>query len=256
MPSSATPADPPDQIAVDDFVLVSVDVDRSPGHSPGKASLRSDQTPSAHTRSSDNSMVVVFGQKEWEVPKNPTYVQSPSYEQRLDDFRGRKSVLLEMDKVLLPTSPSRSRVMPKTCIICGPGGIGKTQTATHYFHTRRHKFDVAFWVQATSRDNLVMAFSQIADKLQIHNRSATRSQASSQQDESQVIEWLRNPIQSSVKRSRHLTWLLVFDGVDLPLVLEDFWPRNAPGSVVVTTRDPMMASAAGYENAGINLGAM
>ncbi|PYH99017.1 hypothetical protein BO71DRAFT_425643 [Aspergillus ellipticus CBS 707.79] len=58
-----------------------------------------------------------------------------------------------------------------------------------------------------------------------------------------VLGWLANPLktynQLHDKKSQEASWLLTFDNVDNPNVLDDYWPADAMGSVLITSRDPL-----------------
>lgn len=170
------------------------------------------------------------------MPENVTFIQNRAYGDPNKKFQGREETLEDMDKALLPTPGPEVSSAPRSYVLHGPAGIGKTQTAAHYFHTRRKHFDAAFWVQATSKDNLSGALDQISERLGMYHRGPSQSAKMTTHRGSHVVEWLRNPEQSSAKTSKRLSWLLVFDNVDNEEVLKDFWPYRAPGSVIVTTR--------------------
>jgi hypothetical protein len=224
----------------------------SPSTSP------SEQDISAHTRSSDSSKVVILGKNEWEVPTNTEYIQNPYYRRQNMDFQGREQLLTDMDKILLPPQKSsksniesshrKSTSDPCIFVLRGAGGIGKTQVAAHYLHTRRSEFDAVFWVQATSTENLEVAFNNISESLQMYERGSTGSLGVQPQRVHRVVEWLKYPAQSSVKKSRTLNWLLVFDDVSSPLELQKFWPYNSPGSVIVTTRNAKTTSGSWHHD--------
>lgn len=187
------------------------------------------------------------------MPENVTFFQNRAYEEPNQSFKGRGQLLTDMDRILLPVTLSQDTPTPRTYVLRGPGGIGKTQTAAHFFHTRRKSFDAAFWVQATCKDSLSNAFDHISEKLGMYHRGSDRSTVMLPHRGSHVLEWLRTPEKSSAKTSHKLKWLLVFDNVNDEDVLKHFWPYHAPGSVLVTTRLATMHDLAKASDVSIEL---
>ena len=54
---------------------------------------------------------------------------------------------------------------------------------------------------------------------------------------------LRDLKDSDKEDAPKASWLLVFDGVEDPSVLDEFWPYNGPGSVLITSRSPFSWTA-------------
>ena len=132
--------------------------------SPSPSPSPRPNTPREISLKLENSYVLIASH-EIRVPDKVTYVQTPLYETANDDFQGRGEVLTWMDRTLLPLAASKNSKPPKTCVLCGAAGIGKTQTALQYFHTRKQYFDVLAWVQADNNESLFSAFAQIAIRL-------------------------------------------------------------------------------------------
>ncbi|KUJ08790.1 uncharacterized protein LY89DRAFT_724797 [Mollisia scopiformis] len=86
-------------------------------------------------------------------------------------FFGRKAILEALDKALAPTSylvgenPDVDLSNLKTVVICGPGGIGKTQLASQFAHRHTKYFDAIFWVHADESSKIAHDFTQIAFSL-------------------------------------------------------------------------------------------
>ena len=69
-----------------------------------------------------------------------------------------------------------------------------------------------------------------------------------------VIDWLRNPKQETWKtNSRFMRWCIVFDDLEEDRIITNYWPSGAPGSVIVTTRDPLVKEekASSVQNVGL-----
>lgn len=202
--------------------------------------LSGKNSPRQISSSSEESYEVVLSSSDARVPEHLVYVQNLFFETPNADFQGRGKTLARMDEILLPSPTSSMTIenLPRTYILCGPGGIGKTQTALHYFHSRQNKFDVALWVQANSFETLDQAFRDIAFKL---NLQTLKDYQKSNPTPKMVIDWLRNPKQETWKtNSRFMKWLMVFDNLDEDKIVTNYWPSGAPGSIIVTTRDPLV----------------
>jgi NB-ARC domain len=127
--------------------------------------------------------------------------------------------------------------------ICGPGGIGKTQVATEFVHRFKDSYDAIFWVQADEHSKLSQGYTNIASTLGlVLEDSADARDPVIVQD--LVKGWLANPVKTykQVEKKPELaTWLLIFDNVDDPDILDDFWPFDYAdaGAVLITSRDPL-----------------
>lgn len=202
--------------------------------------LSGKNSPRQISSSSEESYGVVLSSSDARVPEHLIHVQNLFFETPNADFQGRGKILARMDEILLPSPTTNSTTvnLPRTCILCGPGGIGKTHIALHYFHSRKDKFDVALWVQANSFETLDQAFRDIAFKL---NLQTLKDYEKSNPGPKMVIDWLRNPKQETWKtNSRFMKWLIVFDNLDEDKIITNYWPSGAPGSVIITTRDPLV----------------
>lgn len=178
---------------------------------------------------------------------------------RNKEFFGRKDTLAAIDEAFFseqePDSPG-SGVEARTFAICGPGGMGKTQVAAEFAHTRRHQFDAVFWVHADSALKLRDEFGRLALALELVAEDSTdaRDHAITRD---LVKGWLANPVKSVSASDDALanqaTWLLIFDNVDDTEVLEDFWPLDGPGCVLFTSRDSLAKNSAYLASTGIDL---
>ncbi len=202
--------------------------------------------------SSNDNYVLLLNDTDACVPDSVVYVQNPLYERPNDDFNGRNDVLSDMDTTLLFAPASKSSKLPKTCVVCGPGGMGKTQTTLQYFHSRQAHFDVRLWVQANNVESLQRAFQQVAIQLGLQGLDSAKQHPD--QSPKLVVDWLRKPRQESWKTgSRLMKWLFVFDNVIEDRVLTNFWPAHAEGSIIITTRDPIIRDSRGSVTGRISL---
>lgn len=186
--------------------------------------------------------------------------------ERNKHFCCREDVFPRIDDALLPdsqavggasqvdeTAVTGSRDTLKSFALCGIGGSGKTQVALEYAYRREQHFDAVFWVTADNKDILTEEFAHIAVALRLLQPDETVDLLTACD---LVKGWLSNPVKSHEAASspdNEAKWLLIFDNADDQDILDDFWPVNGLGSVLVTSRD-MYAKAQTYTaNHGMDL---
>lgn len=146
----------------------------------------------------------------------------------------------QLDDSLLPnaaSNPNTGWSTLRSFALCGLGGMGKTQIALEYAHTRSTQFDAIFWIQANERTSIAESFGNIATSLGLADASEVSDLAVSF---SIVMQWLTDPIKSVISTvpDSEASWLIIFDNADSIELLSDFWPANTSGSVLITSRDP------------------
>lgn len=176
-------------------------------------------------------------------------------------FSGREETLASLRQALLSTthdsesdsSSSLSEVAPPLNVysLCGPAGMGKTSIANEFVHRYEGEFDAVFWVAADEETKLFNSFREIALKLGIIAKATAQDLPAIRET---LLAWLANPLKSyehmdHVKPER-ASWLIVFDNVEQAGTLEDFWPKEAAGSVLVTCRNPLVKNSIYLRNAG------
>jgi hypothetical protein len=129
--------------------------------------------------------------------------------------------------------------------------MGKTSIANEFVHRYEKEFDAVFWIAADEESKLFNGFRDIALKLGIIPNTDGKDLPAIREA---LLAWLANPLRSyehmhHVKPER-ASWLIVFDNVDRADTLEDFWPKDAAGSVLVTCRDPLIKSSIYLRNTG------
>ncbi|MFF3849534.1 FxSxx-COOH system tetratricopeptide repeat protein [Streptomyces sp. NPDC002328] len=130
------------------------------------------------------------------------------------DFTGRER-LLESIHQAFTDGGEGTRIA-----LCGPGGIGKTQTATEYAHRYKGEYDVVWWVRAAVRSRAREDFARLADRLGV---------------EPDIGDALRGRIEAAKRALRdRARWLVVLDGAEEPEDIERLLPEG-PGHVLVTT---------------------
>jgi hypothetical protein len=133
--------------------------------------------------------------------------------------------------------------------------MGKTQNATEFLYRRKIDFDAVFWVNADKPPNLSQSFNDIAlglglilpDSVDSRDQILTRDF---------VLGWLTNPLKSYrqlEKTNDEARWLLIFDNADNPDILNNFWPIDSSGSVLITSRDPLATTHIYSQGGGMML---
>ncbi|KAF1344239.1 hypothetical protein BDV97DRAFT_305597 [Delphinella strobiligena] len=154
----------------------------------------------------------------------------------------RKSVLDTLAIGLCPSQipQSPTELSLRSYALCGPGGMGKTYTASDFVNLYHEEFEAVFWVHADSQAKLLQDFRDIAVKLGLVAEDSV--DANDQILTRNLLKtWLINPrkIEVTENERTRASWLLVFDGVNDPDLLQDAWPYGGPGSILVTSRDPL-----------------
>ncbi|RKK89169.1 hypothetical protein BFJ68_g16774 [Fusarium oxysporum] len=164
---------------------------------------------------------------------------------RKDNFVGREDIMKTIDDHLLrPTVQDGSTPEAnddfdalRSFAICGLGGIGKTELAIQYAHTRKEQFEAIFWLSADDSKILASNFANLAVQLGLEDDTSLDITAS----RDIVMGWLSKPLRKASEPDEarnYVKWLLVFDNVDNVEVLDDYWPKLGRGSVLITSRDP------------------
>lgn len=201
------------------------------------------------------SLAEVTGAAPLDGPQLPCFMMSLT---RNPSFFGRSEILDLIEKSLLrspPGSTETSKTSQNAFALCGPGGIGKTQVATEFVFAHRHDYDAVFWISADEKAKISNAFNQISRNLGLLSSDpmAAHDEASSRDI---VKAWLANPMTNfapSRQQKKLARWLLVFDNVDDPDNLIDFWPSGDSGSILITSRDPLAKSNFSIPSTGIDL---
>src|SRR5512142_667703 len=128
--------------------------------------------------------------------------------------------------------------------LAAQGGTGKTQLAVEFAHAmwNSRAVEVLVWVNAASRDSVVIGFAQAANMV-----DAGQPDEDAEQAAARFVSWL--------ERTRR-PWALVLDDLAELSALEGLWPTGPTGRVLVTTRLPTSAfdvpSFAGFRVLGVS----
>ena len=154
--------------------------------------------------------------KDWYVP----YRRNPF-------FTGRQDVLTSLHTVFFS---ERLTTLSSIQALSGLGGIGKTHIAIEYAYRYRDQYAGIFWIQASTRDDLVVSCARLLDflghPLQEH-----------QKDEDALglfSHWL----------SRHTCWLLIMDNIEDLTLTQQVLPTDCQGHLLLTTRTQSTGSFA------------
>ncbi|KAI0875968.1 P-loop containing nucleoside triphosphate hydrolase protein [Hypoxylon argillaceum] len=139
-------------------------------------------------------------------------------------------------------------------------GLGKTEIAVHYIHTRKNQFEAIFWIDSDSREKLDAGFQDIAIKLGLQDDVVVVLNDDPAATREVVKAWLANPARQLAldlpEQRTDVNWLIVFDNADEPDILSDFWPSESSGAILVTSRRPLATQASYTGSSGIDLSPM
>ncbi|KAI0447529.1 hypothetical protein F4803DRAFT_573382 [Xylaria telfairii] len=192
-------------------------------------------------------------------PKLPC-IHLPTHDRGRIFFR-RQDILDAMRDALLPVAKAyRDGPDLKQFALCGLGGIGKTEIALEFALRFKDSFDAIFWVQADETAKLDRCFQDMSVKLGLETAAEAQSQVVSR---SVLKGWLANPtkgdlvtdadVNPATSLNKDASWLIIFDNADDPTLLGDYWP-DGPGSVLVTSRDPLAKTLFSTRSLGVDLG--
>ncbi len=125
---------------------------------------------------------------------------------------------------------------PKVCALVGAANIGKTWAAKEFAwrHRTEQDYDVVWWMQAEERITLHRKYAELAERLGL-DAADTESRIR------RVRNWL----------TEHERWLLVFDSVKRPEMIEPLLPEGRlKGHVLITTEQGWRDRTAGQVRLG------
>ena len=180
---------------------------------------------------------------------------------RNEDFFGQEDILRQIDNALLPLTEAANSATPKmvqTFTLCGMGGLDRTEIAIEYMHLKRNNFDAIFWVNADTNQKLAADFKDIAQKLGLEDdKDSTNDPVETREI---VKGWLSNPVGmlsgEPTTTASETKWLLILDNADDPDILNDYGPAMGTGSVLITSRNPIVKDGVYMGSARIDLPSM
>nr|SBO97584.1 putative ATP /GTP-binding protein [Nonomuraea gerenzanensis] len=114
-------------------------------------------------------------------------------------------------------------------VICGLGGIGKSELALQYAHAHRARYELVWWIPAESAGQVRTGLAELGRALAAAAACRGPDGPGSLADRDAVayaLAWLGG----------HGKWLLVFDDVRDPEELEPYLGRLERGEVLITSR--------------------
>lgn len=164
-------------------------------------------------------------------------------------FMGRQDVLSQIQEYF-----SKDATAPRTLLLYGIGGIGKTQIAAHYAHTMTKDSLAICWVDARDRSSVELGLSCIAQcvlrSLIVHYGERVAATMFGFSDVTSLL--LHGPIpprtmqgairslKSWLGKKSNSRWLIVFDNYDNidEFNIEDYIPNADHSRILITSRRP------------------
>ena len=132
-------------------------------------------------------------------------------------FPGREAPLAQLGRVL---AGDASVVV--TQAVYGLGGVGKSELALHFAHTRRSRYQLVWWVTAASATQIETGLAALTTRLCPAIEVATTT--------GDAAGWALGWFQT------HDRWLLVLDNVEDPRDVDPVVAQLPSGHIVLTTR--------------------
>jgi hypothetical protein len=152
------------------------------------------------------------------APTEPVLVGRPPL--RADAFQERPVL-----RDALAASPTTDSTATVGKVITGDGGTGKTQLAAAAFATALRDVDIAVWINAHTRSNVLATYAQAYAA--VRTVLPTQDDGEAEQQATRLLGWLATTGQR---------WLIVLDDVADPADLRGLWPSGTGGRVIATTR--------------------
>ncbi|KAF3933382.1 hypothetical protein ABW19_dt0205873 [Dactylella cylindrospora] len=149
-----------------------------------------------------------------------------------ETFCGREDILKQLEEILDPAGPSENR----RAVLHGLGGVGKTRVTLEYINKSKDHYDAIFWISADTPIKLTQGFLKVSRKLGL----------SPEDDEAQDSIAAKSKVKDWLEESP-CRWLLIFDNVDDPDILEEAIPATSAGSILITSRDSASGDIIGAE---------
>ena len=149
-----------------------------------------------------------------------------------------------MEKHLVPSLDKNKR---KILVICGLGGIGKTQLAVEYARTHKDAYTSVLWLNGETEESLIQDLACTAFRLpngQVRNLGKEVNSAEKLREEAgMTLDWL------TTEGNRN--WLLILDNIDNTVSWDSpekdmkgsncydimsYFPTCDMGSIIITTR--------------------
>ena len=140
-------------------------------------------------------------------------------------FTGRGDELADLRKSLVSHDPLR-----RVQVICGLGGVGKTQLALEYLYRNRSDYKIIWWINADEPATLALGYAKLATQIGMHVPEGTS------------LDDIRHALRR--KLNERSDWLLIFDNAAGVEDIKNYLPTERTGHVIVTSRNPNWESIA------------
>lgn len=128
--------------------------------------------------------------------------------------------LLEQVTTALSGAPLKTAV--PVCVVSGLSGIGKSSLAASYVVTEAYRYDLVFWLDASTTEALTGSFTRLLTHLGGGHEEQTADPVLVREKVHALLQQLPGP------------WLLVFDDAS-PGMVQTWFPRLGRGQVLVTS---------------------
>lgn len=132
-------------------------------------------------------------------------------------FTGRNSILNTLKEEFF------SKKIGTEKVLCGMGGIGKTQIAVEFALQFQRNYDVIWWIRAENETLLLSDLEELCKELDLPIKDVDNKLI--------VFDVLKNWMQTNQK------WLLIFDNVNDPEHIYKYLPANHQGNILITSRN-------------------
>lgn len=139
--------------------------------------------------------------------------------QRNAFFTGRDA-FIDLLHQKLGTNQGESRT--RFSALYGLGGVGKTQVALEYAFRYALEYRAIFWVEAETAESILASMKRIAAHLQLPEQGET--------DQQRIVIAVQRWLAANGE------WLLIWDNVEDPTLLQQFLPSMYQGAILITTR--------------------
>ncbi|KAL6830016.1 hypothetical protein V8C40DRAFT_263826 [Trichoderma camerunense] len=170
-----------------------------------------------------------------EVPILPIEEEKPNLSchhlhlPRNPKFYGREDIIVEICESL---SKQRDKGSVPSVALWATAGIGKTHIASEYAYRQRDAgLEVIFWVDVSDETEYMKAFNDMAHLLKLPGAAGSRD---FEQNRLVVLSWLQET---------KTPWLVIFDNVDDPTMLNSNTPTHGCGSILLTCRSELTAAS-------------
>ncbi|KIW74479.1 hypothetical protein Z517_12419 [Fonsecaea pedrosoi CBS 271.37] len=163
---------------------------------------------------------------------------------RNKEFTGRVRELELLDSLLLPSQDrlvSSESQASRHVTLCGMAGLGKTELALEFAHSRQERFDAVFWIHADTVNKLERDFADIAVNLGLEDDKEPRDLVVNRET---AKGWLSKPTKlldqtHDTVGQTEASWLIVLDNADNPDVISEYTHIFGSGSWLITSRHPL-----------------